>query len=368
MSVATNAYASPQVLTLTGVVASGPALRLSNSSVGLGNATVGSPAPLGGVTLYNTGASTLTVSGIAVSTDFIFSGGSCGALPFHINAQASCSTEIQFQPSQLGRRDSTATFNSDSVVGTPTLELLGTGANANGPRLLVSGGHSYAFGNGQVGTTYSVPAFFGILNRGNQSANLVFSYQGDFVPVPQYTTCTATLVANSSCTLAVNFAPTAVGLRAGGVTITSDAPDSPLMLVLRGNGILIPALRLSPAAISFGSYGIGVTSPAVVVTVSNPGNGPLNLGAITLSGPFSVSNGCAATLAPAASCSLTLRTAPNAVGAGTGQLQIKDIHYVETTPRTAWEFCQMLDEKCIRSRGEAAWLKYAQKYEWIKTE
>ena len=322
VSVATNAYASPQVLTLTGVVASGPALRLSNSSVDLGNATVGSPAPLGGVMLYNTGASTLTVSGIAASADFIFSGGSCGALPFKINAQASCSTEIQFQPSQLGRRDSTATFSSDSVVATPTLELLGTGANANGPRLLVSGGHSYAFGNGQVGTTYSVPAFFGILNRGNQSANLVFSYQGDFVPVPQYTTCTATLVANSSCTLAVNFAPTAVGLRAGGVTITSDAPDSPLMLVLRGNGILIPALRLSPAAISFGSYGIGVTSPAVVVTVRNPGNGPLNLGAITLSGPFSVSNGCAATLAPAASCTLTLRATPSAVGAATGQLQI----------------------------------------------
>ncbi len=53
---------------------------------------------------------------------------------------------------------------------------------------------------------------------------------------------------------------------------------------------------------------------------------------------------------------------------GTGQLQIKDIHYVEMTPRTTWEFCQMLDEKFIRSRGEAAWLKMAQKYGWVKTD
>jgi hypothetical protein len=53
---------------------------------------------------------------------------------------------------------------------------------------------------------------------------------------------------------------------------------------------------------------------------------------------------------------------------GTGQLQIKDIHYVEITPRMTWEFCQMLDEKFIRSRGEAAWLKLAQKHGWVKTD
>lgn len=51
---------------------------------------------------------------------------------------------------------------------------------------------------------------------------------------------------------------------------------------------------------------------------------------------------------------------------GTGQLQIRDIHYVEVVKRTTWEFCQMLDAKCIRSKGKAAWLKMAKKYGWIK--
>jgi hypothetical protein len=53
---------------------------------------------------------------------------------------------------------------------------------------------------------------------------------------------------------------------------------------------------------------------------------------------------------------------------GTGQLQIRDIHYVSLEQRTAWEFCQMLDAKYLKSKGEAAWLKMAKKYEWIKDE
>ncbi|MBO6219473.1 MAG: hypothetical protein J6N81_07870 [Treponema sp.] len=30
---------------------------------------------------------------------------------------------------------------------------------------------------------------------------------------------------------------------------------------------------------------------------------------------------------------------------GTGQIQIKDIHYVTTELRTTWEMCQLLDKK-----------------------
>lgn len=53
---------------------------------------------------------------------------------------------------------------------------------------------------------------------------------------------------------------------------------------------------------------------------------------------------------------------------GTGQLQIRDIHYVQLVERTTWEFCQMLDEKYKRSRnhGEEGWLVMARRYGWIK--
>lgn len=53
---------------------------------------------------------------------------------------------------------------------------------------------------------------------------------------------------------------------------------------------------------------------------------------------------------------------------GTGQLQIRDIHYVHVTRRTTWEFLQLLDEKYKRSKGQEAWLKLARKYGWIKDD
>jgi len=53
---------------------------------------------------------------------------------------------------------------------------------------------------------------------------------------------------------------------------------------------------------------------------------------------------------------------------GTGQLQIRDIHYVSLTKRNTWEFLQLLDEKYMKSKGRDAWLKLARKHEWIKEE
>ena len=54
---------------------------------------------------------------------------------------------------------------------------------------------------------------------------------------------------------------------------------------------------------------------------------------------------------------------------GSGQLQVRDIHYVTRKNRTTWEFCQILDKKCIASRtGYNGWLRYAKQYEWIKDE
>ena len=52
---------------------------------------------------------------------------------------------------------------------------------------------------------------------------------------------------------------------------------------------------------------------------------------------------------------------------GTGQIQIRDIHYVSLEQRTAWEFCQLLDKKFLASKkGFEQWLAYARSNKWIK--
>ena len=53
---------------------------------------------------------------------------------------------------------------------------------------------------------------------------------------------------------------------------------------------------------------------------------------------------------------------------GTGQIQIRDIHYVELEERTTWEFCQLLDHKYLQSdrRSFKQWLELANKNRWVK--
>jgi hypothetical protein len=53
---------------------------------------------------------------------------------------------------------------------------------------------------------------------------------------------------------------------------------------------------------------------------------------------------------------------------GTGQIQIRDIHYVSIVNRTAWEFCQLLDKKYLAStkRTFENWIELANKYQWTK--
>ncbi|MBE6130433.1 MAG: restriction endonuclease [Erysipelotrichaceae bacterium] len=53
---------------------------------------------------------------------------------------------------------------------------------------------------------------------------------------------------------------------------------------------------------------------------------------------------------------------------GTGQIQIKDIHYVNYFKRTTWEFCQLLDKKYLHSskRNIDDWYREAIKNGWIK--
>lgn len=55
---------------------------------------------------------------------------------------------------------------------------------------------------------------------------------------------------------------------------------------------------------------------------------------------------------------------------GTGQIQVKDIHYVTIQKRTTWEFCQLLDAKYLGSskRSLNDWIALAKKNGWIKTD
>jgi len=84
-----------------------------------------------------------------------------------------------------------------------------------------------------------------------------------------------------------------------------------------------PFASISPASLNFGSQGVGTTSPAPIVTVSNGTNVPFSITGATASGAFAATNNCG-TVQPGASCTITVKFTPSATGTQTGTLTITD--------------------------------------------
>ncbi len=55
---------------------------------------------------------------------------------------------------------------------------------------------------------------------------------------------------------------------------------------------------------------------------------------------------------------------------GTGQLQVRDVHYVSMEHRSSWDFCQLLDRKFLASsrRSVDDWVRLATQHGWIKSD
>lgn len=128
----------------------------------------------------------------------------------------------------------------------------------------------------------------------------------------------------ASCNLVVGFNPAATGAKFAWLTVTSN--DTTGSVALQGNNGI---LTVTPATNSFGTVAMGGTSGTVTVTATNDGSSNLTLGSFNLSGTnassFAVTGGtCAtgATLAPAASCTITLTFSPAAGGSYSASLTV----------------------------------------------
>jgi hypothetical protein len=112
------------------------------------------------------------------------------------------------------------------------------------------------FGNQLVGST-SISLSFTVTNTGNQTLTFTgIEASGDFAKSAD-TTCAGSLAAHSApCTISVTFTPTAVGARAGAITVTDNAPGSPQSVTLSGEGtdiiISVPPGGSTSATVSAG--------------------------------------------------------------------------------------------------------------------
>jgi hypothetical protein len=89
--------------------------------------------------------------------------------------------------------------------------------------------------------------------------------------------------------------------------------------------VLGPGLIFTPSSIDGGSVPVGSISDTYTITITNvasAGSAGITLDPPTVSGPFSITNNCGASLAASATCTINISFAPTATGAASGELQV----------------------------------------------
>ena len=323
------------LLTLQSSVSGGaPAVPLSGNGVQPGSLAASGPlsfpaTPVGSrstaqaVTFKNTGGVSVPLAAPQASPEYSITSNSCGA---SLEPNAVCTVSVAFAPTAAGDQRGTLTLTG-SAAGGPVASATLDGSGLAPARLAFTPG-SLAFG-GQPARTTSASQTLMLQNAGGVATTL-----GPPVLTGEYritsNTCGGTLAAGASCSIAVQFAPTASGSQPGSLSIASTTGTPNATASLNGTG---QALVLSPAVFSFTTplaVGSSFTSPSFV-TVENLGTTPLTLQPMSITGDFSLGvSSCGATLAPDTSCSLQVTFKPSAGGQRTGSLTVSDGSETET--------------------------------------
>ena len=127
--------------------------------------------------------------------------------------------------------------------------------------------------------------------------------------------CIATVYPGGSCSVRVNFSPTATGSRAATVNLADSTTARSHSFTVTGTGVA-PTLTLSinPTAVTFADLAVGATStPALLVQVTNTGNAIVPIDRVSTTGDFRISNtSCVTNLRVGSTCSISVEFTPTA--------------------------------------------------------
>jgi phospholipase C len=222
--------------------------------------------------------------------------------------------EEAFGLPSLGQRDATANDTTDSFDFTQTARspLYLT------PRLcpLLSTDTDY-FGWEAVGGT---SAGRKVIINNDQTANITLNSiatTGDFVITSN--NCGSTVTVGNSCTMMVEFKPTASGARTGTLTVTDTGVTSPETIALSGIGSNI---SVAPLSLTFASTLVGSTTAAKTVSVKNIGTSAISITGVNAAGDFAQVNTCGSSLAAGATCAIHVTYTPTTSGTLEGGVSV----------------------------------------------
>jgi hypothetical protein len=199
----------------------------SPTSLTFASQLIGTSSVAQSVTLSNTGSSSLTITSIAISGDFLQTN-NCGS---SLTAGANCKITVTFKPTKPNSRAGAVTV-TDNATGSPqSVPLTGTGTYVKlSPASLI-------FGTVTVGTSSSpqVATFTNASKSALAIKSLTISGTNS-LDFSETNTCGVSVAAGKSCTISVIFKPTASGARSASVSIVDAGGGSPQLVNLSGTG------------------------------------------------------------------------------------------------------------------------------------
>jgi hypothetical protein len=205
-----------------------------------------------------------------------------------------------------------------------------------------SAGSGLSFGYLPLQTTASQGVQ--VTNCGGAPLNFssIASNNAAFTVPASSNSCTGSIAVSSSCTVNVEFEPTAVQAYSGQLTFTSNASVSTTSISLSGSGGA-PSAGFGPPGITqtlnFPSELVGQTSPAEFIPLYNNGTVPLTiyLSQITVTSGFTLAPGgtCTSSLPAYQSCLISIEFAPTTAGSFSGTLSVSTNDPVHPTISTS---------------------------------
>ncbi|MGO9168865.1 MAG: choice-of-anchor D domain-containing protein [Candidatus Sulfotelmatobacter sp.] len=136
-------------------------------------------------------------------------------------------------------------------------------------------------------------------------------------------TCGSTLAAGASCSISVEFKPTAEGKESATLTVVDGGGTQ--TAALSGTGT---AVKFAPAGLTFTGTAVGTSSAPQTATMTNLGSTAITITSIAIGGTdpadFTETNTCGSSLAPSSSCSITVTFTPMALGTLTANVTVTD--------------------------------------------
>ena len=315
LAIVSDASNSPLNIALDGDGLAPGSLTANPSSVNFGNVVIANSKTVA-VSVSNTGAASVTISAAAATgNSFSFSGPN---LPITLAAGQSATFNAIFTPPSAGNKNGSLTITSNANNSNLTIPLQGTGVTEG---QLAPNPASLNFGNVVVGTNQSLSET--LTNSGGTSVTIsAATISGTGMSLTGLT-LPLTLSAGQSTSFAVKFAPTAAGAVSGNVTITSDGANPTLSVPVTGTGVTPGTLSPNPASLGFGNVQVGSNS-VLSETLTNTGGVNVTISQANVTGSGFTVTGLTlpATLTPNQTLTFSVKFAPSAAGAVSGNVSI----------------------------------------------